>query len=204
MRGLYVITDEKLTPASTLLAQVEAALAGGARIIQYRDKSSSSAKRQQQASELLDLCHQYNACFIVNDDAPLAAKIKAHGVHLGLTDSPLAEARALLGEGAIIGATCHGDIENAYRAVDAGADYVAFGRFFLSSTKPDAAPAELDKIAPRLATLPLPAAAIGGITISNAPQLRAAGFAMLAVVADIFTQQDITAHCQRYAALFHD
>lgn len=202
LSGLYAITDNKLTPADTMLAQVEAALMGGARIIQYRDKSQDSAKRQQQARELLALCESHHATFIVNDDPELAAEVGAHGVHLGLSDGPLNRARSLLGENAIIGATCHGDIDNAHRAMDEGADYLAFGRFFNSSTKPGAAAADLNIIGPALDNLPLPTVAIGGITLANAPQLRAAGFTMLAVIGDIFSQADITAHCQRYAQLF--
>ena len=204
LSGLYAITDAKLTPESTILSQVEAALSGGTRILQYRDKSNDDAKRTAQASALLELCNQFDACFVVNDDVALAAKVKAHGVHLGLTDGPLTEARERLGINAIIGATCHGNVNNALQAIDESADYVAFGRFFPSSTKPGAAPANLDKISPELGTLAVPTVAIGGITISNAPQLRAAGFDMLAVIADIFAQEDITAHCERYAALFQD
>ncbi|MCG8671514.1 MAG: thiamine phosphate synthase [Pseudomonadales bacterium] len=202
LNGLYAITDSTLTPEATIRVQVEQALAGGARIIQYRDKSKDQIKRKQQASELLALCEAFSATLIINDDPELAADVNAHGVHLGLTDSPIEHARALLGQDAIIGATCHGSIDNAREAITLGADYVAFGRFFPSATKPDAEPAQLANIEPHLSTLAVPAVAIGGITLANAPQLRAAGFAMLAVVGDIFQNEDIANQSQRYAQLF--
>lgn len=202
LQGLYAITDPGLTPPQTIAEQVEAALQGGARLLQYRDKSNDHARRFQEATELLALCRQYNATFIVNDDVALAQKVAAHGVHLGLTDTGIAEARTLLGPNKIIGGTCHGDMENARKAQALGADYVAFGRFFSSSTKPDAPLAKLDEISPQLGTLQVPAVAIGGITLANAPQLRAAGFAMVAVVADIFARSNIRDHCAAYAELF--
>lgn len=202
LQGLYAITDPKLTPPGTLLEKVAAALQGGARIIQYRDKSQDHPRRREEAGALLALCQQFNATFIVNDDVTLAQEVGAHGVHLGLTDTDIADARATLGANKIIGGTCHGEIANARQAQTQGADYVAFGRFFASSTKPDAPLAQLEKIGPQLPSLQVPAVAIGGITLANAPQLRAAGFAMVAVVADIFARENIRAHCEHYAALF--
>lgn len=204
LQGLYAITDSKLTPDNTLEEQVAAALAGGTRIIQYRDKSQDQSRRERQAKALLDLCLQYHATFIVNDDVALAKRCNAHGVHLGLSDTAIRDARDLLGPTPIIGGTCHGDINNAHRAHADGADYVAFGRFFPSGTKPNAPLADLAQLSPHIQSLKLPAVAIGGITLANAPQLRAAGFAMLAVVADVFAQSNIQAHCQRYQSLFQD
>lgn len=202
LKGLYVITDPKLTPSAALIDSVTAALQGGARVVQYRDKSCDTEKRLREARALKALCDQYQATFIVNDDVSLAQASDAHGVHLGLDDTAISAARQQLGPSKIIGGTCHGDVGNAYRAQDDGADYVAFGRFFPSPTKPDAPPANLGDIAPRLQTLDIPAVAIGGITLANAPQLRAAGFAMLAVIADVFDHPDIQAQCARYTQLF--
>ncbi|MDX1695909.1 MAG: thiamine phosphate synthase, partial [Ketobacteraceae bacterium] len=142
--GLYAITDPTLTPPDLLAEKTEAALAGGARIIQYRDKSTDSERRYREASELKSLCLQYNATLIINDDVALTARVQADGVHLGLTDTGIHEARQQLGPEFIIGATCHGEITNAHRAQQDGADYVAFGRFFPSRTKPDAPLARLD------------------------------------------------------------
>lgn len=204
LSGLYAITDPKLTPDEVLLDKVEAALVGGTRIVQYRDKSQDHSKRKHQAQSLKTLCEQHRATFIVNDDVELALAVNAHGVHLGLEDIAISAAREMLGENAIIGATCHGDIANAHTAIAEGADYVAFGRFYPSTTKPDAPQASLDELSPLIAELSKPAVAIGGITLANAPQLRAAGFAMVAVIADIFGQNDIAGHCHRYAELFQD
>ena len=200
--GLYAITDPKLTPPENLLVKAEAALQGGAKILQYRDKSDDKPLRSQQAAALLALCQRYNATLIINDDVELTAAVNAHGVHLGLTDTAITEARHRLGSAAIIGATCHASISNAKQAIEAGADYVAFGRFFPSSTKPDAPPADLSDISAHLGKLEVPAVAIGGITLANAPKLTAAGFTMVAVVADIFSQTDIIGHCKKYAELF--
>lgn len=204
LHGLYVITDPVLTPPTLLLGKVSAALAGGARIVQYRDKSGDAGRRLTEARQLRDLCRQYNALFIVNDDVGLALASDADGVHVGLEDAPVSRAREQLGADKLIGATCHGDPALAQQAVHDGADYVAFGRFFDSGTKPDAPAARLEVVAPTLARLPCPAVAIGGIRLDNAPPLVAAGFSMLAVIGDVFSRDnaEIELHCGAYAALF--
>lgn len=203
LRGLYVITDPVLTPASQLESKVAAALTGGARIVQYRDKSRDPARRMREAAMLRALCHAYEALLIINDDVPLALACDADGVHVGQEDMPVSEARRLLGPGRIVGATCHGEPALAHQAIAAGADYVAFGRFFASGTKPEARPAQLDVIAPHLRSLPVPSVAIGGITLDKAAPLVAAGFSMLAVIGDVFSRDSsqIAVHCRAYARL---
>ena len=203
LQGLYAITDPHLTPPSQLQDSVEQALQGGAGIIQYRDKSDDHQLRNQQAKDLLTLCNQYNALLIINDDISLCQATGAHGVHLGLEDENLETARKMLGNNAIIGATCHGSLLNAEKAIQQGADYVAFGRFYRSKTKPDAEPAALGSIASRLSSLSVPAVAIGGINLNNATALINAGFSMLAVVDDVFSQSDIKTQCQHYQKLWH-
>ena len=131
-----------------------------------------------------------------------ACKCEADGVHLGQEDTPLHEARQQLGRSRILGATCHGSVDLAEQAIDAGASYLAFGRFFPSRTKPDAKPADLASLTPFLAQCPLPTVAIGGITFNNAAPLLAAGFSMLAVINDLFDRDDTEQRCQQYAALF--
>lgn len=204
LRGLYVITDPVLTPSDQLEAKVAAALEGGARIVQYRDKSANSQRRLQEALVLKRLCHAHQALLIINDDVPLALACDADGVHVGLEDTPVIVAREQLGPDRIVGATCHGDTALARQAIADGADYVAFGRFFASGTKPDAQPARLDDIAPCLPALPVPAVAIGGITLAQAAPLVAAGFSMLAVIGDVFSRDSaqITVHCRAYTQLF--
>lgn len=204
LRGLYVITDPVLTPSAQLLDKVAAALEGGVRIVQYRDKSNDAARRLQEALQLCSLCHAHGALFIINDDVDLALASNADGVHLGLEDMPVAAARRHVGPDKLVGATCHGDPTLAQQAIEDGADYVAFGRFFNSGTKPDAPPAQLERVSPTVKALPCPAVAIGGITLPQAGPLVDAGFAMVAVIGDVFSRDNaqITVHCRAYADLF--
>ena len=204
LKGLYAITDPVLTPPETLPRQVEMALRGGARVVQLRDKSRDQGLRLHLARRLRDLTHDHGALLIINDDVALCRACGADGVHLGQEDMDLAEARDWLGEGFFIGATCHGSVELAREALAAGADYLAFGRFFPSATKPDAPPAELAPIREFLAGCPVPTVAIGGITLNNAAPLLEAGFNMLAVVQDVFGQPDIEGQCRRFAELFRN
>ncbi len=185
LRGLYAITDDHLLAEGKLLPWVDAALAGGARIVQYREKSADPARRLDEATRLKSLCHYYGATLIINDDLPLAAELGV-GVHLGRDDGCLREARQHLGAGAIIGATCHAELAFAEQAEAAGASYIAFGRFFQSVTKPgapQATPVLLEQARRRFS---LPIVAIGGVTLHNAPQLIGAGANMLAVVNGLF------------------
>jgi thiamine-phosphate pyrophosphorylase len=202
LHGLYAITNAKLTPDSRLIAQVEAALRGGARVIQYRDKSNNRAKRIQQATALTELCLRYQRPLLINDDPQLALDCGAAGVHLGQGDSGLNQARALLGSQAIIGITCHDSLALAQQAQQQGADYVAFGAFFASTSKPDAQPAPLALLQQAHAQLDIPVVAIGGINVDNAAQLIAQGADMIAVIADLFAAPDIEHQAQRLTALF--
>ena len=202
LTGLYVITDPRLTPGDKLLERVEAALKGGARLVQYRDKSADHDRRLAEASALLALCRNHGATLIINDDVELCLATGADGVHLGLEDTAIAQARGRLGPQALVGATCHGDPALARLAIGDGADYVAFGRFFASGTKPDALPARPEVVGPALGGLGVPTCAIGGITLATAPDLLNLGFSMLAVIGDVFASDDIEARCRAYARLF--
>ncbi|MCF7545749.1 thiamine phosphate synthase, partial [Pseudomonas petrae] len=142
LRGLYAVTDSQLL-AGKFLSYVEAALDGGVTLLQYRDKSGDETRRLREASALLKLCERYKTRLIINDDAEVAARLGV-GVHLGQTDGSLPDARALLGHKAIVGATCHAQLELADKAKADGATYVAFGRFFNSQTKPGAPTCSLD------------------------------------------------------------
>ena len=202
MKGLYAITDAGLTPGDTLLPAVAAALRGGARVIQYRDKTPEADDRQRRAAALREICRAQDALFIVNDDIELAAEVGAAGVHLGKTDPDLHAARKRLGAAAIIGISCYNELTRAQAAAEQGADYVAFGRFFSSQTKPDAVAATPELLTAARRTLDLPLVAIGGITPDNGGRLIAAGADMLAVVHSIFGQADIESAARRFAALF--
>ena len=200
LRGLYAITDSQLLAEGRLLPYVEAALKGGARLLQYRDKSDDQARRLREASALAELCARHGAELIINDDAELAARLGV-GVHLGQSDGSLAAARALLGPKAIIGATCHAQLELAATANREGASYLAFGRFFNSQTKPGAPAATVELLSQARAHFNLPLVAIGGIDLNNAGQLIRAGADLLAVVHTLFSAPS-AAEVERRARAF--
>ena len=202
LRGLYAITDSTLLADGRLLPYVEAALKGGARLLQYRDKSDSDARRLREADALRELCERHGAQLIINDDAELAARLNV-GVHLGQEDGSLSVARALLGRKAIIGATCHARLELAEQAAREGASYVAFGRFFDSNTKPGAPSASLDLLDQARQRVNLPIVAIGGVTLDNAPELIAHGASLVAVVHALFAA-DSAAEVERRAHSFSE
>lgn len=202
LHGLYAITPSGNT--GQLVQQVEQALRGGARLIQYRDKTPNPTLRHNTAEHLLALTRRHRALLIINDDVALAAAIGADGVHLGKDDADLATARAQLGPNAILGRSCYNELSLACAAAQQGADYVAFGRFFPSRTKPDAVPASLELLQQAKRELRLPIAAIGGITADNAASLIGAGADMLAVVDGIFAQPDIQLAAQNLQALFDE
>ena len=202
LSGLYAITDAALQEPEKLPERVARAIDGGARLVQYRDKNRDRAARQHPARVLAGLCRARGALLIINDDAELAADSGADGVHLGRDDGDPAAARRRLGAGAIIGVSCYDQWPRALEAVEQGADYIAFGRFFPSRTKPQAVQASLDLIRRAKQQLALPVAAIGGITPHNGAQLVAAGADMLAVVQGVFAAADISQAASAYAALF--
>lgn len=201
-RGLYAITDAFLLSDDRLTAAVEQAVLGGARLIQYRDKSRDDARRRAQARILNRLCQRHQVPLIVNDDVELAAQVGAAGVHVGRDDPAFATARARLGESALIGVSCYDRLDLALDAERAGADYVAFGAFFPSPTKPAEIRAPLDLLREAHAVLKVPIVAIGGITPDNAPLLLEAGADALAVVSAVFAQPDIREAARRFADLF--
>ena len=199
MKGLYVITDG--STGNLLLEKVEQALLGGATIVQYRDKTTDSARREQEARALRALCHEHNALFIINDDVALAKTVQADGVHVGRDDSALSAARQALGKATLIGVSCYNRLELALDAAAQGADYIAFGSFFPSPTKPNAPRATLALLQMARQQLRLPICTIGGITLDTAPSLLANGADMLAVITDVFNSPAIAQQAARYQAL---
>lgn len=203
LRGLYAITPTALcADPPRLLRDVEAALHGGARLIQYRDKTQDHARRLASALALRALCERYQAQLIINDDVELAARSNAHGMHLGLEDGPLHAARARLGPDRLIGITCQDSLERARAASEGGADYLAFGAFFASRTKPNARQATLELLHEARVASSLPICAIGGITAERAPVLIEAGADLIAAVEGVFGAADISAAASAYARLF--
>ena len=205
MRGVYALADTSLLDDTVLLERVAAALRGGVAVVQYRDKSADTARRQRQAQALAALCRRHGAVLIVNDDVDLALAVGADGVHLGRDDASPALARVRLGPTALIGATCYNRLELAAPALAAGADHVAFGRFYPSSTKPGEIFASLELLRAARATLDCPIVCIGGIDADNAAPLVAAGADALAVGSALFAPGvDSEAAARALAACWKD
>lgn len=198
-RGLYAITRTDNKDPDTIIEEVAAAVRGGAVIVQYRDKNPVNAEFV--ALELVKICHRYDIPLIINDDIELAARAGADGVHIGRDDSHIATARERLGATAIIGVSCYNSVEQALAAQAQGATYVAFGRFFPSSSKPLATPAQIETLHQAKRILTLPIVAIGGILPINGAQLLNAGADFLAVIGGLFDDQPEQS-ARAYQALF--
>jgi thiamine-phosphate pyrophosphorylase len=198
IKGLYVVTPD-MQEVDLLCIKVRAALDGGASLVQYRNKTASQHLRLLQATALLALCRAYEVPLIINDHLDLCVTIEADGLHLGTTDCDWAAARRLIGPNKILGASCYNQLALAKKAQADGASYVAFGACFGSETKLNA-PLSLFEDAKRMLGIQL--VAIGGITLENAPSALAAGADALAVVTDVFLDDDIQGISQRYAKMF--
>jgi len=199
--GLYAVTPDE--PDTEVLGyKVRKALAGGARMLQYRNKAADSRLRREQAAALLALCRPAGIPLVVNDDVDVMLAIGADGVHLGRDDAGLASARAKLPEGAIIGASCYTSLDLAHAARSAGASYVAFGSAFPSATKPGASQAPLSLYRTACKRLDCPIVAIGGITTKNAIGLVEAGVHAIAVIGALFDAPDIERRARDFSKLF--
>lgn len=201
VRGLYAITPDE-NDTDRLLARLGLALAGGARVVQYRNKTAAMAQKHEQATAILSLCRKHGVPLIVNDELELACAVDADGLHLGGTDGDLAAARARLGPGKLLGASCYDDIALAHAAKAQGADHVAFGSVFASGTKPGTRRAALDLFKQARAQIGLPLVAIGGLTPENAGPVIAAGADAIAVISALFDASDIGAQARVFTRLF--
>ena len=199
--GLYAITPD-LADTDDLLYRVRAALAGGARVVQYRNKAADAQLRLTQARALQALCAARGVPLIINDHLDIAVAVDAAGLHLGGDDGDIAAARAKLGPGKRLGASCYDRLELAVAALAAGADHVAFGSFFASSVKPDAVRPPLDLVTRAKKRFAVPVVGIGGITPGNAPQLIRAGISAVAVISAVFAAPDIEAAAREFQSLF--
>jgi len=201
VRRLYAVTPEE--PGTGVLARkVREALVGGARMVQYRNKTGTDALRREQCAAVLALCRAAGAPLIVNDDLELALAIGADGLHLGREDISIGAARKRLGDAMLLGASCYDRLELALAARDAGADYVAFGSAFPSTTKPGAPHASPALYREAKSRLNSPIVAIGGITLENAQTLIAAGVDAVAVISALFDAPDIAAAAHGFDRLF--
>ena len=201
LHGLYAITDPQLSPGETLFQHVEACVSAGTQWLQYRDKETSFDRKLAIAAKLHTICQRHQSQLIINDDLALAKELGAH-IHLGQEDSPIDEARRVLGKETVIGATCHNSLDLAEQAVKAGASYLAFGAMFTSPTKPNAIPADLGILQEAKAAFGLPVVAIGGISLDNAAQVIDHGADMIAVISAIFASDNIQQRCRAFHRLF--
>ena len=201
IKGLYAITPD-IADTNLLLQKVEAALQGGINLLQYRNKTANHKLQTQQARAILPLCRQYNVPLIINDSVKLCLTLDADGVHLGANDGNLEEVRARIGKDKILGASCYNRFDLALSAQQAGASYVAFGACFASETKPNAPVAGLDLFVKAKNELNIPAVAIGGITLQNAPSVIHAGAKAIAVINAIFNANDVKLSSQQFSLLF--
>ncbi|MEJ1958991.1 MAG: thiamine phosphate synthase [Nitrosomonadales bacterium] len=201
IKGLYAITPD-CADTQDLLRRTRLVLSGGARVLQYRNKSADAELQLSQATVLRELTREFGATFIVNDDAQLAARVNADGVHLGSADGEMESARALLGKHKLIGISCYNRLPLARSAIAAGADYVAFGAFFPSRVKPDAVAANIDLLRQARVQFDVPLVAIGGITLSNAVALINEGADALAVISALFDAEDCQSTAQEFCKFF--
>ena len=188
---------------SDIIDMAEQAIIGGINILQYRNKTATPVRQEQEARTLATLCKKHDVLFIINDNIELAIKVNADGVHLGQKDTRIQQARNLLGEHKIIGITCNNQLELAQLAQQQGADYVAFGRFFSSLTKPSAPAAEISLLSAARRSITVPIVAIGGISHESAPELLKEGVDMLAVIRGIFAQKNISCATQKFVETFN-
>lgn len=203
-RGLYAILDAGSVAPEERVTAARQAIAGGAIMLQYRDKTGATELRYETARALQTCAGDAGVPLLINDDIDLAAQIGAAGVHLGQDDAPPAEARRRLGPGAIVGITCHAELSLARRAAEAGADYLSFGRFFTSATKPGAPGADPSVLTAARNELDLPVVAIGGVNADNGGRLLAAGADLLAAAGAVFAADDVEAAARGIADLFKE
>ena len=199
--GLYLITPDDPDPAR-LLARTRPLLPF-ASCLQLRNKAMDAASLRDAGERLRAACMEAGIPFIVNDDATLAADLGADGVHLGEDDGEIAAARMLLGDRALVGVSCYDDIRRARTLAAQGADYIAFGAFFPSPTKPNARRAGIDLLR-ESADLGLPRVAIGGIAPDNARTLVDAGADLVAVISGVYDATDPVAAARAYLSLFRN
>jgi thiamine-phosphate pyrophosphorylase len=203
LKGLYVITDKKLIPRERFIETAEKAIRGGARIIQLREKDTKEEEIVRLGRKLIEITRRYEIPLIINDSPELSREIGADGVHLGKEDHEISEVRTILGNEAIIGVSCYGDIERGLKAEREGADYVVFGTPFFTPTKPDRKPTPfevLKEAVRRIKTTPI--FAIGGITKENAGSVLETGVDGIAVITAVFSSPDPEKAARDLAYLF--
>lgn len=199
--GPYAITPD-LNQTNDLLNKTRQVLEGGVKLVQYRNKSANESLRREQAKLLLSLCREHNALLIINDHLEIAIEIDADGVHVGKNDVPVSAAKNLLGHNKIVGTSCYNQLGLAKQAQKDGADYIAFGAFFSSLTKPNAVSVSISLVNQAQKALSIPIVGIGGIQLTNARTVIQSGCAAIAVCHDLFQAENIKATAEHYVQLF--
>ncbi len=202
--GIYAILPADLDTGE-LLEKAEAALKGGVRILQFRDKKHGYKRQIKRAKALRSLTHDYDACFIINDSVALACDADADGVHLGRDDAPnLIQLRNDVGDDFLIGITCRADAAFAQSVLKDGADYVSFGAVWKTHSKPEVPEIGVHRLAKARAMFPdANLCAIGGITVNNIAQVKAAGADCAAVISGLFAADDIQSRASDLVALWN-
>jgi thiamine-phosphate pyrophosphorylase len=200
--GVYAITPDTGQTTEDLLSLIEQVMKGGIKILQYRSKISDENLRVRQAKKIKTLCRDYKVPLIINDDVALAISIEADGIHLGKSDTPCSVVRKVLEEGKIIGISCYDSVSLAQNAERDGADYVAFGSFYPSKSKPNAPLCSIETLKTASAILNIPIVAIGGIQFENAGKLVDNGADYLAVIDQLFNHPSPTLAANKLSMLF--
>lgn len=193
---LYAVTDRRWLNGESLYNQVEKALKGGVTFIQLREKQLEEEQFLEEALEIGKLCRSYGVPFVINDNASVAAKSDADGVHVGQDDMDIGSVRALLGPDKIIGVSVH-TVEEALAAEAGGADYLGTGSAFSTGTKKDARLLPDGMLREICSAVKIPVIAIGGIEKENVQKLRGNGLSGIAVISAVFGQPDITEACRQ-------
>lgn len=187
---LYAITDRSWLNGKTLSEEVEKAIIGGATFIQLREKNLNFGDFLNEAIEIRKICNKYKIPFVIDDNVEIALKSGADGVHLGQNDMSIPQARRILGNNKIIGATAR-TAEQAIKAEQEGADYIGSGAVFATSTKSDTVPLSYENLCKICSSVSIPVVAIGGINIENVKSLKDSGISGVAVVSGIFKSDDV-------------
>lgn len=187
---LYLVTDRKRARGHTMTWQVEQAILGGVTMVQFREKDIDRNTEEQLVGEVAQVCRKYGVPLIMNDSPEKALQYHLDGVHVGQEDVCVTEARKILGEEKIIGATAH-NLEEALRAEREGADYLGLGAVFPSSSKENTIPLSMEELARICKSVSIPVVAIGGLTYENMDVLRGSGVDGIAVISALLCAEDI-------------
>ena len=186
---IYLVTDEKACLGKDFYACIEEAIKGGAGIVQLREKNISTKDLYEKALKVKEICKNYGALFIINDRLDIAQAVGADGVHLGQSDMPIEEARKILKDKFLIGATAR-NIEEAKKVELSGADYIGSGAIFGTNTKDNAKKLEMEELKKIVASVKIPVFAIGGININNVGILKNIGLQGICSVSGILSEKN--------------